>query len=151
MLKLAQRDGNRYSAQVARQGLSQRTKTRAFQCSFLNPNTVMESQVRLRTSLSIDIMLTFFAPGRYVPIARGVMRTKWFPSKIARYAVDEELKAIRDGKIIVERDFEFGLQEQLKPQESKIEEVQVEQIQEAPKVEGIKVYFQPLLESALLY
>lgn len=67
------------------------------------------------------------------------MRSKWFPNKIARYAVDEELKAIRDGKIVVERDYEFGLREQPKPVELETEEVEVEVLQEAPKVEGIQV------------
>jgi hypothetical protein len=36
------------------------------------------------------------------------MRNLWFPSKIARYAVGEELKAIKAGKIEVQRDVEFG-------------------------------------------
>lgn len=46
--------------------------------------------------------------GKYVPVSRGKMRNVWFPSKIARYAVGEELKAIKAGKIEVQRDVEFG-------------------------------------------
>lgn len=68
------------------------------------------------------------------------MRSKWFPNKIARYAVDEELKAIRDGKIVVGRDYDFVTREPPKPVELKIEDVEVEELlQEAPKVEGVKV------------
>lgn len=68
------------------------------------------------------------------------MRSKWFPNKIARYAVGEELKAIRDGKIIVGRDYEFDTREQPKPVEVELvaEEVEVEALQEAPKVQKVK-------------
>ncbi|TID24842.1 putative prephenate dehydrogenase [NADP(+)] [Venturia nashicola] len=78
--------------------------------------------------------------GRYVPVARGVMRNIWFPSKIARYAVDDELKAIKDGKIVVERDYEFEVQKQpeMVKLEVEIEDVEVEVPYEAPKVEGIQ-------------
>lgn len=73
------------------------------------------------------------------------MRSKWFPNKIARYAVDEELKAIRDGKIVVERDYEYDTQRELRAAElaiaAEVEEVEVEVLQEAPKVEGIQVCF----------
>ena len=35
------------------------------------------------------------------------MRNRWHPRSVARYAVGDELRAIKDGKIKVERDPEF--------------------------------------------
>jgi hypothetical protein len=76
-----------------------------------------------------------------VPVSKGVMRSIWFPNKIARYAVDEELKAIRDGNIVVQRDFEFGAHQQPKREWKKpnAEDVQERSEPTRPKVDRITV------------
>ena len=67
------------------------------------------------------------------------MRSLWFPNKIARYAVGDELKAIRDGKIQVERDFEFGLEQPKR--EKKVVDTEVKENAEPirRKIEHISV------------
>lgn len=69
------------------------------------------------------------------------MRSTWFPNKIARYAVDEELKAIRDGKIVVQRDFEFGAHQQPKREWKQLDTENAQEKSEStrPKVERITV------------
>lgn len=61
--------------------------------------------------LDIIILIVQFAidisEGSYVPISAGQMRNRWFPTRIARYAVGQELRDIKDGKIKVELDTEF--------------------------------------------
>jgi len=49
----------------------------------------------------------FGKKGTYVPISVGQMRNRWFPRHVARYAVGDEVRAIKEGKIHVERDSEF--------------------------------------------
>ncbi|QDS75276.1 hypothetical protein FKW77_000996 [Venturia effusa] len=92
-------------------------------------------------------MAGYGEPDRYVHIAREVMRNRWFPKRIARYAVGEELKRIKDGAIVVERDYGFKIpspsksSEPPEPVEEEPEEVEVEVLQKAPKapkVEGIQ-------------
>jgi len=49
--------------------------------------------------------------GTFVPISAGKMRNIWFPTNIARYAVGEEINAIKAGKIPLERDHAFKVNE----------------------------------------
>jgi hypothetical protein len=56
-------------------------------------------------------LLTIHSPGSYVPISVGQMRNRWFPAGTARYVVGDDLKAVKTGKIQVERDPEFSRKE----------------------------------------
>ncbi|KAI9798182.1 MAG: hypothetical protein M1833_004931 [Piccolia ochrophora] len=46
--------------------------------------------------------------GSIVPIPQGRMRNEWYPTGRAEYVTSASLKALGDGNVTIERDFNFG-------------------------------------------
>lgn len=63
-----------------------------------------------------------FIPDSYVPVARGTMRNKWFPQRMADYVPAAQVKQLKAQGVVIERDPLFGVQEPLKEVEENDED-----------------------------